>query len=109
MKSAMEEKAFILLESLMLSIRNAIQNPVDIEEEGNISLEALLLSNGNGKGTPSFHSIHYCCLLGIQFVRIMILFNLKKNIACESLLLSNGNGSGRPASHSIPDCCLLGI
>jgi hypothetical protein len=74
MKGVMEEEAFILLESLLLSFRHAMHNAIDIEEEGNISLASVLLSNGNGKGTPSFHSIPYCCLSGIQFVRIIILF-----------------------------------
>jgi hypothetical protein len=59
MQCDMEEEASILLESLLLSIRNAMQNAIDIDEEGNMSLASLLISNGNGKGTPSFHSMPY--------------------------------------------------
>jgi hypothetical protein len=58
MKCALEEEAFIIFESVLLAIRNAMPNAIDIEEEGNIPCESLLLSSGTGKGTPSFYLIH---------------------------------------------------
>jgi hypothetical protein len=71
MKCDMEEEAFILLESLALSIKSSMQRDIEEEEEAHIPFTSVLLFSMiqmqcDMEERPPFYYNPYCCLLEMQ-------------------------------------------